>query len=1052
LLTAGEQPFQAHTGRLFALVQLLSPQEILMYSIPPSRKAVSSLDRPRAFALTPHSWTLPILAVLALLCGMSASLRAQTASFSGSTSTIDSSDFAGPMGVTTDASGNVFVADNAMTPNACNGNTARPSVCELPRTGPGTYSAPIPLPSGFTCPSSVSEPLPCLRGIAVDNGGNVWVADYDGGSNGLVYELKSSAGAYTTAPLAVTGPAPSGWGAPWGVSIDPSGNVFIGDYLNQTIAEISSTSIAAGTPAATTIVNTGLVQYPRGLAVDSNDDLFIIDGNVDRVVEIAPPYNSVNNANNYGFQGPGDLAIDALGNLWLSEYNTGLVRELTVASDYQTIQSWGSGLNGPTSVWPDADGAILESDNANLAIKQIATTVNLGAVALGSASTPQTLNFTFTGDADTTIQAPVVVTQGAAGLDFADAGTGTCTTTNSTANPWDPQTTCSVNVNFKPKSTGARYGAVKLLDASGNLLATAYVYGTGVGPQMVFPGNTAMQTLGGGFKSPLGGAVDASGNVYVADFGNNAVKEIPVGCASSACVKTLGGGFNGPRSVAIDGSGNLYVSDNGNDAVKEMTSACTSSACVTTLGGGFNGPRGVAVDASGNVYVSDYSTSSNSAVKEIPPGCAAASCVTTLNAAVSNPEGVAVDASGNVYVANSGNSTVQQILPNCNLSNCAAPIGPAAGVLNIAVDANGNVYPGDMAVDASGNLYVSSSSTSLVQVLNVVTPPSLSFANTNLGSQSNPLAVTVANIGNAPLLFSVPSTGFNPSVSAGFEWNDASTCEQTTSGSSAFALAADSTCTVAIDFQPIGAGIASGSVVLTDNNLNATSATQSIALSGTGVGSVPVASVLPSSVDFGTLYQGNIAIKTVTISNSGKAAMTINDPLLGIVKGGNSSEFITLNLCPKSLAAGKSCTMIVAFIAGPFYTQQTATLTINTSAGSPVAVPLTATVINPAAQLSAGSLNFGTVKTTNGTSTKSLTITSTGTTALSISKVAVTGAAAADYSVSSNCSGANLNPKATCSINLTFNPSAKGTRNASLVVTDNARNNTQSISLSGAGN
>ena len=352
--------------------------------------------------------------------------------------------------------------------------------------------------------------MPCLRGLAVDARGNVWVADYDGGSAGLVYELKPSAGAYTTAPVAVNGPAPSGWGAPWGIAIDPAGNVFVGDYLAQTIAEISSTSIAAAAPVATTVVNSGFVQYPRGLAVDSSDDLFIIDGNVDRVVEIAPPYNSVTNANNYGFQGPGDLALDAVGNLWLSEYNTGLVRELTVASNYQTILSWGSGLNGPVSVWPDADGNIFESDNSNLAIKEIATSVNFGAVAVGAASTTQTLNFTFNGDANTAIQAPLAVTQGATALDFADAGAGTCTTTNGAGKPWAPQTTCTVNVSFKPKFAGTRYGAVKLLDTTGNLLATAYIYGTGVAPQMVFPDNSTLQTLGGGFNAPLGGAVDAA--------------------------------------------------------------------------------------------------------------------------------------------------------------------------------------------------------------------------------------------------------------------------------------------------------------------------------------------------------------------------------------------------------------------------------------------------------------------------------------------------------------------------------------------------------------
>ena len=56
-------------------------------------------------------------------------------------------------------------------------------------------------------------------------------------------------------------------------------------------------------------------------------------------------------------------------------------------------------------------------------------------------------------------------------------------------------------------------------------------------------------------------AVDASGNVYVADYGNNAVKEMPAGCATSSCVTVLAGGFSYPRGVAVDGSGNVYVAD-----------------------------------------------------------------------------------------------------------------------------------------------------------------------------------------------------------------------------------------------------------------------------------------------------------------------------------------------------------------------------------------------------------------------------------------------------------------------------------------------------------
>ena len=102
----------------------------------------------------------------------------------------------------------------------------------------------------------------------------------------------------------------------------------------------------------------------------------------------------------------------------------------------------------------------------------------------------------------------------------------------------------------------------------------------------------AVTTLGGSFLYPEGVAVDASGNVYVAEVDRNAVKEMPAGCASPSCVTTLGGlfGFNGPDGVAVDGSGNVYVADHGNSAVEEMPAGCAFASCVTTLGGGFSYP------------------------------------------------------------------------------------------------------------------------------------------------------------------------------------------------------------------------------------------------------------------------------------------------------------------------------------------------------------------------------------------------------------------------------------------------------------------------------
>ena len=106
----------------------------------------------------------------------------------------------------------------------------------------------------------------------------------------------------------------------------------------------------------------------------------------------------------------------------------------------------------------------------------------------------------------------------------------------------------------------------------------------------------AVVALGGNFSEPAGVAVDSGGNVYVADYNNSAIKEMPAGCASSSCVTTLGGGFRFPLGVAVDRSGNVYVADYGNNALKAMPAGCASSSCVTTVSGGFDFPVGVAVD------------------------------------------------------------------------------------------------------------------------------------------------------------------------------------------------------------------------------------------------------------------------------------------------------------------------------------------------------------------------------------------------------------------------------------------------------------------------
>jgi sugar lactone lactonase YvrE len=111
----------------------------------------------------------------------------------------------------------------------------------------------------------------------------------------------------------------------------------------------------------------------------------------------------------------------------------------------------------------------------------------------------------------------------------------------------------------------------------------------------------------------------------------------------------------------------------------------------------------------------------------------------------------------------------------------------------------------------------------------------------------------------------------------------------------------------------------------------------------------PFITVSPSSINFGPVNLDSITTKTVTVSNTGSATATISTPLISLLQAESLDEFVVVNLCPSSLAAGKSCTITVSFLAGTYYsTPQTATLKVmDNSPGSPQPVTLSATVLEP---------------------------------------------------------------------------------------------------------
>ncbi len=684
----------------------------------------------------------------------------------------------------------------------------------------------------------------------------------------------------------------------------------------------------------------------------------------------------------------------------------------------------------------------------------VANVCPAGVNAPSPCSQSATLSFVFTGP-DTGIS-PSVVTQGATGLDFTDAG-GSCDT-NGTTYTYNVGDTCTVNVQFAPTLSHIRYGAVVLKDTNG-VAATGYIYGTGTGPQIAFA-PPAQSTLGAGFSLPKGLAVDGSGNIYVAEEGGD-VAQMPPGCASSSCVTTLGGGFPaGARGVAVDGAGNVYVA--AVNGLKAMPPGCASSSCVATLGGGISNPAGVAVDGSGNIYFT-----AGGGVAQMPPGCASSSCITTLGGGFSDPAGVAVDGSGNIYIADQNNQAVKEMPPGCASSSCVTTLGGGFnGPFGVAVDGAGNIYVGDLdngavkemppgcassncvttlskglevpsgvAVDGSGNVYVSTYQG--VKELLYVSPPALSFPTTTgvgvLDSTDGPIGFTVENIGNAPLIFALPAAGVNPSVSAGFVWDNTSTCMQTPAGGSAFSVAAAGSCSIEIDLQPTIEGANTGSVVVTDNNLNATAATQAVGLSGTGTTPAVTITLSPTSLPGAT---GGSTYSQAITASGGTAPYTFT-----VTSGALPSG---LNLSSAGLLAGTPTA------AGTFNFTIQATDSLGYVGSQAYSQNVAAPAVNLAPSQSLGSESVGSA------SSNSTTLNFTFYTAVTLGSTTVLtqGATGLDFTDAGGgtCTeGTAYSAGDTCTLNVFFKPTAPGVRYGAAELLDGSGNLIATGYLQGTG-
>jgi hypothetical protein len=311
-----------------------------------------------------------------------------------------------------------------------------------------------------------------------------------------------------------------------------------------------------------------------------------------------------------------------------------------------------------------------------------------------------------------------------------------------------------------------------------------------------------------------------------------------------------------------------------------------------------------------------------------------------------------------------------------------------------------------------------------------VTPTTVSYGSILAGTTSAPTTVTVSSNGAANLAISSVSIG---GTNAADFTKSADTCAGAT-------LVPGTTCTFNVTFAPGTGGPKAAAVTVTSN-----AGPQTVALSGTAT--APAITVSPSTVDFGIVtVASSSGPSTVTVTNTGTAPLSVTGLSLTGVNAGDYA--LGTDTCSgASVAPNASCTFQATFTPSAGGTR-TASVTIASNAGSH-AVPLTGFGGVPQITVSPGSVDFGYVGDMPS-DPRQITVSNTGTAPLSVTSAIVGGANASEYVVGADtCTGATVAAGSACTFELTFTPSADGTRVASVTVASNAGSRT--VSLTGTG-
>jgi hypothetical protein len=585
-------------------------------------------------------------------------------------------------------------------------------------------------------------------------------------------------------------------------------------------------------------------------------------------------------------------------------------------------------------------------------------------------------------------------------------------------------------------------------------------------------------------SNPQGIAIDGAGNLYIADTGNNAIREINAATGIITSVvnhqQTTTAGFGGdggaataalldtPFGVTVDAAGNIYVADSKNQRIREVTAATGIITTVVGKGdtaspgvGEFSGdggpalqadlnlPYAVTFDAAGNMYIPD---SGNNRIRIVYASGALAGTIATfagngkagiggdngaaIDASFFSPEGIAIDVAGNLYVADNQNNRVRKITPSGgNIITVAGNGTGKYGGDGASATAAGLYGPQGLFLDGMGNLYIADYFDHRIREIQSNLALLTFTPAIRVDGVTAPLTQTIENDGNASLTFATIAPDANAAIDA-----PSTTCSIST------ALSVDADCNVGAEFAPTVVGNpVIGNINLTGNPADSPLDIQVSGEADALTSTTTTLSPTPNPALFGAQVVLSASVSTGTGTLTGKVTFMDGATVLGSpnlsssgLSGTATFSITTLTVGAHQLTAVYEGDGVHGTSTSPVFTetiQETTTVTVTPSlnpsvSGNPVTFTATVTPAADGGTAPTGTVIFSDGSTVLGSSALTGNAAAFTISTLTVGPHSITAAYNGDAENAANTSAALsqvVNPTAsTAMVTSSANPSIAG--------------------------